>query len=95
MKKTIVIITATMLLLSLVSAASAELYPTTAMVCRVDRESDLVYCKECNGNIWAFFGVEDWEEGDLVSMIMDDNDTELIYDDMILQVRYGGYVEGF
>ena len=92
MKK--IIITA-LLLLSLVSAASAELYPATAMVYRVNQESDLVYCKECNGVIWAFSGVEDWTEGDLVSMIMDDNGTELIYDDIIVQVRYGGYVEGF
>ena len=92
MKKIIAI---ALLLISLVSVASAELYPATAMVCRVDEENDLVYCKECNGVIWAFSGVEDWMEKDLVSMIMDDNDTELIYDDIIIQVRYGGYVEGF
>lgn len=73
----------------------AEIYPKTAIIREVDYEEDIVLCEDCNGNIWAFGEVEDWDIDDIVSMIMDDNNTpETIYDDIIVMVRYGGYAEG-
>ena len=92
MKKTAIAIT--LLLVVLASTACAELYPMTAVVTKLDRELDLVYCTEFNGMIWAFEGVEDWDVGDIVSMIMADNGTEQVIDDIIVQTRYSGYIEG-
>ena len=43
-----------------------------------------------NGFVWQFYGVEDWEEGDICSVIMNHNGTETIFDDIIITTRYGG-----
>lgn len=92
MKKTVIALV--LLLVILASTACAELYPMTTVVSKLDTELDLVYCTDFNGMIWVFEGIEDWEVGDIASMIMADNRTEQIIDDMIIQVRYSGYIEG-
>ena len=66
------------------------MYPKTMTVVKVDCARDTVTCEDCNGNLWQFEGVEDWQRGDIVSAIMYGNETEIIYDDEIVSVRYGG-----
>lgn len=71
-----------------------SMYPMTAVVVELDEERDEVICIDFNGNEWAFSEIEDWEVGNIVSMIMDDMGTEMIFDDEILSVRYGGWLIG-
>ena len=72
----------------------SELYPMNTVVNEIDEENDVVVCADYNGNLWEFYGVEDWQEGDFATMIMDTCGTATIYDDEIVTVRYNGTVEG-
>lgn len=67
-------------------------YPLTALVVNLDEENNIVECEDYAGNIWKFYGIEDWYNGDLVSMIMNDKGTANITDDEIVMVRYGGWI---
>jgi hypothetical protein len=77
-----------------IGIAYADIYPTTVIIREIDYLNDLVICEDYNGNEWVFEGIEDWDVNDIVSMIMNDNETELIYDDVIMQIRYSGHTEG-
>ena len=71
-----------------------EIYPTSMIVVEVDYENDLVTIADFEGRAYQFYGCEDWYENDICAVIMDDNGTsETVYDDIILQTRYCGYVE--
>ena len=67
-----------------------NLYPKTAKVYAIDRDSDIVTVIDSVGFLWEFYGVEDWEIGDLVSLLMFDNGTESIFDDEIIKAYYCG-----
>ncbi|MBO4674946.1 MAG: hypothetical protein J5601_02520 [Elusimicrobiaceae bacterium] len=70
------------------------LYPLTVKVETVNREADSVSCVDGTGNVWEFFGCEDWQEGDFASLLMNDKGTPSIYDDEIITARYAGTFEG-
>ena len=78
-----------------IATSYAESYPLTTVVVSVDYDHDEVVCLDFNQNEWIFEGCEDWEVFDICSMIMDDNDTDLIYDDAIICVRCDGWLEGW
>ena len=67
-------------------------YPKTAIV--VDANDRLVKVEDYGGNDWVFESdAYQWYEGDLVSMIMDDNGTpDNNEDDRIVTVSYGGWI---
>lgn len=70
------------------------LYPRTARVIAFDYKNDLVVCVDWAELIWKFEGIEDWNLNDIASLIMYDNGTpESIYDDQIIAVRYGGWID--
>ena len=69
-------------------------YAQTTVVCELDTSKDTVTCIDFNGNKWSFEGVEDWELGDYASLTMCDNGTAIIYDDIICDARYSGWLEG-
>ena len=69
-----------------------RLYPNTAIVVDLDAYEDLVFCVDGAGHEWIFEGVEDWMVGDLVSLLMFDNFTEIVTDDVIMVAWYGGFV---
>lgn len=49
--------------------------------------------KDFNGNLWTFTdNTEDWIKGDICSLIMHDNYTDIIYDDTIIKAQYSGFV---
>lgn len=49
--------------------------------------------KDFNGNLWTFTdNSEDWIKGDICSLIMHDNYTNIIYDDTIIKAQYSGFV---
>ena len=78
----------------------AGYYPTTAVisnVCEVEVETEkkcLLTLEDFNGDAWSYISEDgDWLEGDIVSLIMCDNGTENIEDDIIIYIRYSGYSE--
>ena len=77
------------------SSVRSSVYPLTTKVVMVDYPTDVVWCKDFNGNIWEFYGCEDWAIGDIASLLMNDNGTEIIYDDEIMSARYQGTFEGW
>lgn len=100
MKKLTTIITVIVIILSacilLAFAGNAEekapeTYANTARVMAISYGTDTVVVEDYNGNLWAFYGTEDWMEGDCVSLVMSDEGTEEIVDDVILSVRYSGW----
>ena len=63
-------------------------YPATGIVTEIDAESDAVHWND-GYNEWFFYGIEDWMEGDGISVIMCDNGTETVTDDyMVGSPRY-------
>ena len=96
MKAMTAILAVLMLLCFTACAVSAPdgFYPRTATVIEFNYATDTVICRDCADVVWMFEGIEDWAIGDLVSMLMYDNDTpESIYDDEIVMAYYGGWVD--
>ena len=73
--------------------ATSHTYPNAGVVTRVDHEADVVEVTTQNGHMWEFAPAEDWMEGDICAMLMDDMGTAEIVDDMIVSVRYCGYAQ--
>lgn len=69
-------------------------YVLRAQVVGVDKEKDVVACVDATGNVWEFYGVEDWREGDFATMTMNTCGTANIFDDKIVKVEYNGNAEG-
>lgn len=69
----------------------SNFYPMTAKIIEIDRMEDIVTVEDSTGNVWEFYGVEDFEKGDCVSMIMNNKDTESIFDDEIINVKYSAW----
>ena len=70
------------------AAPALNLYPNAAEIVEID--NDLVICSDGAENLWAFWGAEDYETGDIVALIMDSRGTPDIHDDTIVAVRYAG-----
>lgn len=68
-------------------------YAQTAIVTDVDHDLNIVMTATMNGNAWSFYGAEDWLEGDICSLLMYDNSTPEIYDDVIVGARYSGTLD--
>ena len=68
----------------------SEVYPACGLITKI--ESDTVWFETQTGNTFAFTGSEDYEPGDLVAVIFDDNGTSDVHDDSIEAVRYAGYL---
>lgn len=78
-----------LVLLSLVFSIGGH-YPSYATVVDLDVESDIVSAEDNNGFVWDFYGVEDYDIGDGVALVMYDNGTVSIFDDVIVDARYVG-----
>lgn len=70
--------------------ATSHLYPMSGIVTRVDHAQDIVEVTTQNGHMWEFAPAEDWAEGDICAMLMNDMGTLEVIDDMIISVRYCG-----
>lgn len=98
MKKFVIIwsvVVACAILMGIVACASAEQYPQTFVVDRVNREQNYMVLIDFNGNEWIYENVEDFDCGDIVAAIMEERGTPTIYDDEIVMIRYAGYMEGW
>ena len=69
-----------------------ELYATAGIVYWIDENTNTVSVTTFDGNQWDFEGTEGWFIGDIVAMMMDDMGTSAIEDDVIVNVRYCGWV---
>ena len=67
-------------------------YARVMEVVTLEHDTDEVVCVDAVGYEWAFYGIEDYLEGDLVACVMDDMGTpDTILDDEIIDSRYSGY----
>lgn len=72
------------------------MYPKTTICLAVNHQADTVTVADCNGTEWQFSGCQDFEEGDLIALIMNDNGTpDTIWDDTIITARYSGGINLF
>lgn len=67
-----------------------NLYPQATIVSEVS-EADLVTAISANREIWQFFD-KGWKPGDICAMIMSDESTPEIWDDIIISKSYAGNV---
>lgn len=80
------------LLLSPAALCGSSTYPATGLVVNLDATKDIVTVLTGNDMLWDFCGVEDYELGDMVSLLMDDNGTpDDITDDLIVKAQYSGF----
>ena len=106
MKKTIVSVIAAAIIAALLfgfyqagrleGSDAYHLYPDAAIVTGVNYETDIVTVTCVGGIMWEFYGCGDYCEGDIVRMLMYDNETPNdIQDDQIKIVWYAGSLEQF
>lgn len=88
MKKLLIIILAIAIIACTCSCGKSTLYPETGKV--VEICNDVVTVETSTGNLFEFYGSEDWFVGDIVSMIMDSCGTVQVNDDVIITVKYSG-----
>ena len=68
-----------------------HIYPLSTVVECINGNE--VTTRDFNGNLWVFTdNTEDWNKGDICSLIMHDNYTDIIYDDTIIKAQYSGFV---
>ena len=63
-------------------------YAKSVHVVEIDRDADVVTFEDCNGNLWDWEGVEDWEVGDNAALLMNSKGTEKIFDDEIISAKF-------
>ena len=68
--------------------AAGLIYPATMVV--TDVSNDLVTMETATGFVYQMHA-DDYEKGDLVSLVMFSNGTTDITDDIILAARYSGF----
>lgn len=73
--------------------AIEDVYAMTTVVVALDHEEDSVTCQDFNGNLWVFYGVEDWSVGDVATLIMWNAESDIIYDDEVLDAYYSGWFD--
>ena len=95
--RTIILTTALFTLMSLNVLAkepSNQLYAMTTVV--TDYQDGTLYCEDFNGMVWTIeCDQEDWMIGDICAMVMDNNGTDVIYDDVIVTYKYDGFVSNW
>lgn len=96
MKKMMVVLTVLVMVMTMggvIANAQTETnyYPLTAIVTSVDGNE--VTAISINGNVWKFLDEEEYyTSGDMVSLLMDNKNTDLVFDDEIIKVHYCGNV---
>ena len=85
----------TLILCAITIIGFTRFYPQTVIVSSVNSDDNYISCIDSTGNIWEFGPSEDYEVGDVVSIILFDNFSEPIYDDIIVKSRYSGHIDSF
>lgn len=93
MKRVLIITTVVFMILAKILKPESEnrYYPETGKV--VEICNDTVSVETYTGNVFEFYGSEDWMIGDCISLIMDGCGTAEVNDDVIITVKYSGVWE--
>lgn len=68
-------------------------YPACGIVYGLEYADDAVIVMTPDGELWEFYGCEDWAIGDICAMTFADAGIpNYIWDDEIIDVRYVGYI---
>lgn len=70
-----------------------ENYLLCGIVESINHEENYITIVDNSGNAWEWEGVEDWQENDIAVMMMNNNGTEKITDDIIMNIKYTGWVK--
>lgn len=89
MKRVLIITTIIFMILAKILKPESENYPETGKV--VSISGDAVIVETSTGNLFEFYGSEDWFVGDCVSMIMDSCGTSRVTDDIIIDAHYSAW----
>lgn len=88
-RKILVSVAATVtIMVAVILAFIRSLYPDAMTITEIS--GDLVTIETATGNQFQFYGAEDYDEGDLVAVLMYSKGTENVTDDIIIRVRYAG-----
>lgn len=68
-------------------------YTMQAKVINVDTASDTVQIEDSHGEVWEFFGAENFQKDNSVIVLMDNQGTSTVYDDEILSVRLAPFAD--
>ena len=63
-------------------------YVIETEVINVNTTTDTIQIKDTHGEVWEFFGIDNFQEGDSIIVLMDNQKTHTIYDDEILNVHF-------
>ena len=74
-----------------IASTKGTMYAMTVKVVEVNEAADLVTVMDSTGNLWAFYGYEDWQVNDCASLVMYDAGTQSIYDDEVIGARYNAW----
>lgn len=73
-----------------------NVYPNTAIVTAIDYNTDFFEVATSTGIKYTLKGVEDWEVGDLASLLMYDIGSDGdITNDLVIELRYTGFTVDF
>ena len=76
-----------------IASADANIYARVGVIYEINYEEDFFVVEDSVGFLWEYNGVEDFNVGDVVAMMMADIEgTPSILDDVILSVTFSGYV---
>ena len=73
-------------------------YAKVAVIDKMDYENDLVYFAIPFGDDYFHYvyeGIEDLDIGDVCALLMHDNNTSYIMDDIVISVTYSGFTSNF
>ena len=63
-----------------------QLYLMSTVVTEIDTKSNSVIVENVNnGHVYAFSGIEDWKVDDICILLMDNNNTTDVRDDIIIK----------
>lgn len=76
-----------------------HLYPETGLVTEIEtinEDTYLLTITVANGNMFCYETEDcDWFVNDFASMLMDNNGTDNVYDDIIIKCQYSGVMKHF
>lgn len=65
-----------------------NIYLSEGTVICVNSDLDKITVIDCDGEVYQFYGAEDWLVNDKCILLMDNNGTEDIKDDIIISTKY-------
>lgn len=70
------------------TGCARDFYARRVTVTELDKATDIVTVEDEQGNLWEFYGAEGWSTGDEIELLMDDNGTSEIQDDIIVRANH-------